>query len=56
MKGHIDEEQHYQFVKEAIARSGVGYYDVFKFHFGYHSVNEAKTELGVIRAYERLKK
>jgi predicted aldo/keto reductase-like oxidoreductase len=54
--GHIDEEQHYQFVKKAVARSGAGYFDVFKFHFGYHSVQEAKTELGVIHAYERLKK
>jgi hypothetical protein len=54
--GHIDEEQHYQFVKKAVARSGVGYYDVFKFHFGYHSIEEAKTEMGVVRAYERLKK
>jgi len=56
MKGHIDEEQHYQFVKQCVAKSGVGYYDVFKFHFGYHSINEAKTELGMVRAYERLKK
>ena len=56
MHGRIDEEQHYQFVKQAVTRSGAGYYDVFKFHFGYHSVNEAKTDLGVIRAYERLKK
>jgi predicted aldo/keto reductase-like oxidoreductase len=55
-KGHIDEEQHYQFVKNAAARSGVGYFDVFKFHFGYHSVEEAKTNPGVTRAYDRLKK
>lgn len=54
--GHIDEEAHYNFVKQSVARSGVGYFDVFKFHFGYHSVQEAKTELGVVRAYERLKK
>jgi len=53
--GHIDEEQHYQFVKNAVSRSGVGYYDVFKFHFGYHSIDEAKTNLGVINAYNRLK-
>jgi len=53
--GHIDEEQHYQFVKKAVARSGVGYYDVFKFHFGYHSIDEAKTNLGVINAFNRLK-
>lgn len=56
LHGHIDEEQHYQFVKQCVARSGVGYYDVFKFHFGYHSVEEARTELGMVRAFERLKK
>ena len=56
MHGHIDEEQHYQFVKQAVARSAVGYFDVFKFHFGYHSVQEAKTEPGVVRAFDRLKK
>ena len=55
-KGHIDEEQHYQFVKQCLAKSKVGYYDVFKFHFGYHSIQEAKTELGMVRAFERLKK
>ena len=54
--GRIDEEQHYQFVKQAVAQSGAGYYDVFKFHFGYHSVNEAKTDMGMIRAFDRLKK
>jgi predicted aldo/keto reductase-like oxidoreductase len=54
--GHIDEEQHYQFVKQSVANSGVGYYDVFKFHFGYHSIEEAKTDMGMVRAYERLKK
>jgi predicted aldo/keto reductase-like oxidoreductase len=56
MKGHIDEEQHYQFVKHAVARSGVGYYDVFKFHFGYHSIDEAKNNLGIVHAFDRLKK
>jgi len=54
--GHIDEEQHYQFVKNAVARSGAGYYDVFKFHFGFHSIEEAKTNSGVVNAYNRLKK
>ncbi len=55
-RGRIDEEQHYQFVKQSVARSGVGYYDVFKFHFGYHSLEEAKTDRGMIRAFERLKR
>jgi len=54
--GRIDEERHYQFVKQCVANSGVGYFDVFKFHFGYHSLVEAKTDMGMIRAYERLKK
>jgi len=56
--GHIDEEQHYQFVKNCVAKSGAGYYDVFKFHFGYHSVDEAKSPegQGIVRAYDRLKK
>jgi len=54
--GRIDEEQHYQFVKSRVAASGVGYYDVMKFHFGYHSLAEAKTDLGMVNAYERLKK
>lgn len=56
MHGRIDEEQHYQFVKNCVKQSGVGYYDVFKFHFGYHSIEEAKTEFGMVKAYERLKK
>jgi predicted aldo/keto reductase-like oxidoreductase len=56
--GHIDEEQHYQYVKGCVANSGVGYYDVFKFHFGYHSVDEFKSDegQGIVRAYNRLKK
>ncbi|MHB1558231.1 MAG: aldo/keto reductase [Isosphaeraceae bacterium] len=54
--GKIDEEQHYQFVKSRLKDSGVGYYDVFKFHFGYHSIEEAKQNPGMVRAFERLKK
>jgi len=55
-RGRIDEEQHYQFVKKCLKESGVGYYDVFKFHFGYHSVEEVKQNPGMVRAFERLKK
>ena len=54
--GKIDEEQHYQFVKARLKESGVGYYDVFKFHFGYHSIEEVKQNPGMVRAFERLKK
>ena len=55
-RGRIDEEQHYQFVKTRLKDAGVGYYDVFKFHFGYHSVDEVKQNPGMVRAFERLKK
>ena len=55
MHGRIDEEQHYQFVKSRLKEAGVGYYDVFKFHFGYHSVEEVKQNPGMVRAFERLK-
>ncbi len=55
-RGRIDEEEHYQFVKRRVKDSGVGYYDVFKFHFGYHSVEDAKQNTGMVRAFERLKK
>ena len=55
-RGSIDEERHYQFVKKCLKDSGVGYYDVFKFHFGYHSVEEVKQNPGMVRAFERLKK
>jgi predicted aldo/keto reductase-like oxidoreductase len=57
MRGHIDEESHYQFVKQCLQKNPtIGYYDVFKFHFGYHSVQEAKTEPGIVNAYTRLHK
>jgi uncharacterized protein len=55
-RGQIDEEEHYQFVKARLKESGAGYYDVFKFHFGYHSIKEAKENPGMVRAFERLKK
>lgn len=55
-RGKIDEERHYEFVKDRLKKSGVGYYDVFKFHFGYHSIEEAKQNSGMVRAFERLKK
>ncbi len=54
--GRIDEEEHYAFVKEALKRTGLGYFDDMQFHFGYHNRNELKKERGFIRAFERLKK
>ena len=54
--GQIDEEAHYQFVKQAVTRSGLGYFDDMKFHFGYHTIAELKSNRGPIRVFERLKK
>lgn len=54
--GKIDEEEHYQYVKNSLKKLNVGYYDVFKFHFGYHSVEDYKKNPGMVRAFERLKK
>jgi predicted aldo/keto reductase-like oxidoreductase len=54
--GSIDEEAHYAFVKEALKRTGLGYFDDMQFHFGYHNRNELKKERGFVRAFERLKK
>ena len=54
--GRIDEDEHYAFVKEALKRTGLGYFDDMQFHFGYHSTDELKKERGFVRAFERLKK
>jgi predicted aldo/keto reductase-like oxidoreductase len=54
--GHIDEEAHYQFVKQTLGKTGLGYFDDMQFHFGYHSVAELKNNRAFIRAFERLKK
>jgi predicted aldo/keto reductase-like oxidoreductase len=54
--GKIDEESHYQFVKDSLKKLNVGYFDVFKFHFGYHSIEDYKKNPGMVRAFERLKK
>lgn len=54
--GRIDEEEHYAYVKEALARTGLKYFDDMQFHFGYHNKEELKNERGFVRAFERLKK
>ena len=54
--GVIDEEAHYQFVKQAVRQTGLGYFDDMQFHFGYHSVAELKNNRAFVRAFERLQK
>jgi uncharacterized protein len=54
--GQIDEESHYRYVKDALRRTGLKYFDDMQFHFGYHNVAEITSNRGVVRAFERLKK
>jgi len=54
--GHIDEQSHYDFVKETLERTGLSYFDDMQLHYGYHNVAEVKNERGFVRAFERLKK
>ena len=54
--GVIEEEADYQFVKQAVERTGLRYFDDMVLHFGYHNIAELKNNRGFIRAYERLKK
>ena len=55
-RGHFDEEEHYAYVKEALKKTGLGYFDDMQLHYGYHNTDELKNERGFVRAFERLKK
>jgi hypothetical protein len=54
--GQIDEEEHYQLVKQMVRATGLRYFDDMQFHFGYHRVAEVRGNHGFVRAFERLKK
>ena len=54
--GAIDEEAHVQFVKQALQQTGLRYFDDMQLHFGYHHIEELKSNRGFIRAFQRLKK
>ncbi len=55
-EGYFDEEEHYRYVKEALKRTGLRYFDDMQLHYGYHNVEELKNDRSFIRAFERLKK
>jgi len=55
-QGNWDEESHYQFVKDALKKTGLGYFDDMQMHYGYHNIDELKKDRSFIRAFERLKK
>ena len=54
--GHFDEQEHYRYVKEAVKKTGLGYFDDMQLHFGYHNAEEVKNERGFVRAFDRLKR
>ncbi len=54
--GRFDEDEHYAYVKEALKKTGLGYFDDMQLHYGYHSKDELKKERGFVRVFERLKK
>ncbi|MFO7853129.1 MAG: hypothetical protein ACQERS_02290 [Bacteroidota bacterium] len=55
-QGHLDEEEHYRFVKEVLKETGLGYFDDMQLHYGYHNVAELKNDRSFVRAFDRLKK
>jgi predicted aldo/keto reductase-like oxidoreductase len=55
-QGYFDEEEHYRYVKEALKKTGLHYFDDMQFHFGYHNKEELKKDRSFIRAFDRLKK
>ena len=56
MTGELDEEAHYRFVKEAVKKTGLRYFDDMQLHYGYHNRAELKNDRSFVRAFERLKK
>jgi len=54
--GHLDEDEHYAYVKESLKKNGLGYYDDMQLHYGYHNCQELKNDRAFVRAFERLKK
>lgn len=54
--GHFDEDEHYGYVKQALEKTGLGYFDDMQLHYGYHNAEELKTERAFVRAFDRLKK
>ncbi len=54
--GHFDEEAHYRYVKEAIEKTGLKYFDDMQLHYGFHNAEEVKRDKTFVRAFERLKK
>jgi len=57
LQGPVGDADHfYNAVKAGVQSAGIGYYDVLKFHYGFHSIDEIKTQTGFVDAFQRLQK
>jgi predicted aldo/keto reductase-like oxidoreductase len=54
--GRLDEESHYDFVKDILNRTKLGYFDDMQLHYGYHNAAEVRSNRAFVRAFERLEK
>jgi predicted aldo/keto reductase-like oxidoreductase len=51
-----NEEGAYQQVVQSLQKNGFQYYDIFRAHFGWKTVDALKNQRGTYRAFQRLKK
>jgi diketogulonate reductase-like aldo/keto reductase len=51
-----NEDQAYSQVVDSLNKNGLKYYDFYRAHYGWKSVDAMKTKRGTLRAYQRLKK
>jgi predicted aldo/keto reductase-like oxidoreductase len=51
-----NEDKAYAQVVNSLAANGLKYYDIFRAHYGWHSVKDMKELRGTHRAFDRLKK
>jgi predicted aldo/keto reductase-like oxidoreductase len=51
-----DADHFYNAVKASVAGTDCGYFDMMRFHYGHHSIDEVKTQTGFVDAFTRLQK
>ncbi len=51
-----DEDRAYKQVMAALERTGLRYFDIFRAHFGWHTVADMREKRGTYRAFQRLKR
>lgn len=51
-----DEDRAYNQVIEALRRTGLRYFDIYRAHYGWHTVAEMREKTGTYRAFQRLKR